>query len=171
MTCARGLTSWSCSILSLALLQHIRGVSGQFDAVLPGRALLVKIWAGGYYIVSFHSWAVFKVSLSSKTWWKQGLRCWSRHCSAQQLLYWYIGLELSQVLGRTLLCQCWEKKMPLTTMLCAILRHQLEKIFLCDLMSELHVLTRQSVMDQFPWSHSVLQKQCRFRRREQHLFV
>ena len=48
------------------LYRHIRGVGGQFDAVLPGRALLVESWTGGYRIVSFHSLAVFNVSLSNK---------------------------------------------------------------------------------------------------------
>ena len=50
-----------------------------------------------------------------------------------------MGLVLSQVSGRTLLCRCWEKKVLLTAVLCVSLHHQLEKIFHCDLPTELHV--------------------------------
>ena len=68
--------------------------------------------AGGYHIVDFHSLAVFKISLSSKTWWKRGLTLLN---PAAVVL---VGLRLLQVSGRTLLCQCWEKKVLLPTVLC-----------------------------------------------------
>ena len=32
------------------IYRHIRGVGGQFNAVLPGRALLVESWSGSYHI-------------------------------------------------------------------------------------------------------------------------
>ena len=59
--------------------------------------------AGGYHIVDFHSLDVFKINLSSKTWWKRGLTLLN---PAAVVL---VGLRLLQVSGRTLAVSMLEK--------------------------------------------------------------
>ena len=118
--------------------------------------MLVESWAGGYHIVSFHSLAVFKARLSSKTLVEMRAEVVLVQTLQGLAVVTLVGLGLPQVSGRTLLCQCWEEKVLLTAIPCMSLHQQLEK-FLRDLPTELH---------QFPWSQSVVQKQCRFWRRE-----
>ena len=129
----------------------------------------MESWAGGYHTVSFYSLSEFEGQTQ-----QQDLVETRAEVVLDQTLQGpaavvLVGLGLPQVSGRTLLCQCWAKKVSLTTILCVSLCHSWRRYSSnrtpCGLGSS------QSVVDWFPWSQSVLKKQCRFWRRERHLFV
>ena len=121
------------------LYQDIRGVSGPFDAVPPDGALLVEDRTPGRYLVRFHGLAVLKGQSEQEDLVEPRAEVVMVQTSQDPAAAVLVRLGLPEVMRRTLLCQCWEEKVALFTVLCGSLCHQFEKIVLPDLPTKLHV--------------------------------